>query len=135
MSTTLVTSVHSPHANFRHCRKCKAEHSSQFVDLFRPIWRRVPSADGPVGRWDGPSANILSRLQMGRCSQMGWNRSTPDQGAVNYVFYGSLPLTLTRCSGQRDTYDRTLAVTLHCTAEKPRALQIAIVIYLVHNPF
>ena len=33
--------------------------------MFRPIWRRVPSADGPVGRWDGPSANILSRLQTG----------------------------------------------------------------------
>ena len=35
------------------------------VCMFRPIWRRVPSADGPVGRWDGPSVNILSRLQTG----------------------------------------------------------------------
>ena len=55
--------------------------------MFRPIRRRIPSTDRPVGKWDGPSANILSRLQTGgliweqfvqyadwtKCRQIGQN--------------------------------------------------------------
>ena len=53
--------------------------------MFRPIWRRVPSADGtahlptfcPVGRRDGPSANILSRLQTSATLRPIWRLFQP----------------------------------------------------------
>ena len=80
--------------------------------MFRPIWRRVPSADGSVGRWDVPSADVPSadwakcsqmgpshlptaRLQMGRCSQMGWNiyidDATPKIGVTHALQVQSTP--------------------------------------------
>ena len=71
--------------------------------LFRPIWRRVPSADGPVGRWDGPPANSLSRLQTGRpiCKHFVRLQTSATLRPIWRLFQ---PATLRRCDAGRRAY-------------------------------
>ena len=96
--------------------------------MFGPVWRRVlsadgpvgdgkaicqhfvPSADGNVGRWDGPSVNILSRLRISATRRSIWRLlSTCDAATLgvlpgdylstcNDATLGVLPILRTSCS-------------------------------------